>query len=292
MHRRSVDHGDLDVPGADADPDLNRGARGVLGGVRQRLLDDPVHRALHQRGKPGEVLPPGRLHIHPGAARPLHQLLDALPGRLGLGALAQHADGLVQPPHRGVGAGAQLGRQGAVPFPQRPVDFQGAGEQRDQARLMAEGVVHVTGDARPLPQPGLLGQDPPLALQPFGPFPAADDQLPMPAAVAAQQPGQHAEEQQVHRQREPGDRGRRGERRRCGERRGRRREKQQGGARPGRPPPHEVARHTGDQDEGGVLRGGRSGVGDIAQRPQRDGEDDRDGGHPAAHEDRRRQRRP
>jgi hypothetical protein len=64
--------------------------------------------------------------------------------------LAEDADDLAEPGDRGRRRGAQLTGRRPMPLIEVVGDLQPSGTQRDQAQLVAEGVVHVLGDPRAL----------------------------------------------------------------------------------------------------------------------------------------------
>jgi hypothetical protein len=139
--------------------DVNLGAEGVLAGVGQGFLDDPVGGAAGQvgDGAAGLVV---QGHPHPGPVRLGDELLDVGEGRLGQlpDGCAQDPDDLAQvlerlvgvlPDHLG-GAGDLLG--GGV-----GAELERAGVDAQQRQSVAEDVVHLPGDLVAGALLGLLG---------------------------------------------------------------------------------------------------------------------------------------
>ena len=88
---------DLDRVVTVVEPDLGGGARpGVLEGVGEGLLDDPVDRELHARGQLGGHAVDRQVDRQPGRADLLDQLGELVDARLrregGLAVLAQHPE--------------------------------------------------------------------------------------------------------------------------------------------------------------------------------------------------------
>ncbi|MEY9813519.1 hypothetical protein RKD21_003776 [Streptomyces albogriseolus] len=170
------------------------------GRVGQRL---PGHAVQQPLGDPARLHRPSAglaAHRQPGLGGAGDELSHGLPGRSEgerlVGVLAQHADDAVQPVRGVRGRRAQVGRRRPVPFGQVRRHLEDARPQREQAQLVAEGVVHVLRDARPLAQPRPLLGEPLLLLQPGRPQPAGGGQLTALPPVAPAQPGQDTPEEE------------------------------------------------------------------------------------------------
>jgi hypothetical protein len=182
---------DLDgeaLAGGAGQVDVHGRSRGVLAGVGQGLLHDPVGGAADQVGDgPADLL--AQAHPHPGPARLGHQLPDVGEGGLrqlaDRGAqdaddLAQVLEGLVGVLADHLGGAGDLGRVGVG------AELQRAGVHAQQRQPVAEDVVHLPGDlvAGPLlgllgPQVGLgLGAGRPVAQRLHEPAPVVDEQAP------------------------------------------------------------------------------------------------------------------
>lgn len=188
------------VPDDDARPVPGR----VLGHVRQRLLDDPVH------GPPdGRQRVPGRrfaLHaqpdVEPGRGGAVHQGVElgesgAGPGpRSRLRRLAQHTDHLAEPVDGGARPGADVAGGGPGVLGQTGGQLQRPRRQGDEAEVVAEEVVHVLCYPGPFAQPGLFGDQALFPLQSRGPLPPGPHQLAVLAQEPAREPRQHRRHQQ------------------------------------------------------------------------------------------------
>ncbi len=169
----------------------------MLGGIGERFLHHPVDGVFD---RPGQALGgAGHLgaQLQAGRGGAGQQVLDRGVGRALVGAggvvlLAEHPDHLAEALDRGSGAGPQVTRGLPVRVRQAGGEGQGPGAQRDQAQVVAERIVHVPCDPGAFAQPGLLGGQPLLALQPLGPLPPGPGQLPRLTPVPPHQPGQHA----------------------------------------------------------------------------------------------------
>ena len=145
-----------------AHPDDGGAAGGVLEGVRQGLLHDPVGHQLGAAGRLRRRALLGELHRLPGPAGPLHQRRQPVdgPGRrpgpgavVGVEQFEQVAQVGDRPP-AGVGDGGQrlvqaVGRRGQVP--------RGLGLHDHRRHMVGDHVVELAGDAGALGGAGVLG---------------------------------------------------------------------------------------------------------------------------------------
>lgn len=195
---RGPGHPGRHLVGRRAHLDPHGRARGVPGGVGQRLLDHPVHRPVHQYRQGDGVTGPDQDGVHPGFPGPGHQVLGGLvrgPQRDRLPVGPQYSDRFGRLVGRAGRRLAEPGGLGTAVSGQFAREFQGARAQGQQAQLVPHGVVEFSGDPGALAQPGPLGDQSGLVLQDPRPLPARLLQGGGAAQVPPRQPGQRDREE-------------------------------------------------------------------------------------------------
>lgn len=169
-------------------------ARRVLGNVGQSFLHDPVSRRLDHRRQVVRLAVDAQLHREPSRGSlggQTRQAGAAWIHRRVIGPLTQDTDHLTEMLHCGRSPGSDVVRGFPMVFFEVRREFECTGRQRDQAEIMAEYVMHVLGDTRPLAQPSLISDQLLLALQLFGTLPPGPDKLLILTPEPAREPRQH-----------------------------------------------------------------------------------------------------